>query len=103
MKACRLAAEAGETARAAELARQASALDPDAVAGDPLVYKMHLLGRTPRFLKLTEVGPTAEGPTDGRAKLRLSRGFPFGLARRRHPKKFPLGLFQHFTPRRTRS
>jgi hypothetical protein len=34
----------------------------------------------------------------GRAKLRLSRGFPLGLARQRHPHKFSLGLFDHFTP-----
>jgi hypothetical protein len=43
MKACRLAAESGETGRAADLARQAYALDPERVTADPLVYKMHLL------------------------------------------------------------
>jgi hypothetical protein len=43
MKACRLAAEAGDTGRAADLARQAYALDPECVIADPLVYKMHLL------------------------------------------------------------
>jgi hypothetical protein len=43
MKACRLAAEAGDNARAADLARQAEALDPEAVTADPLVYKLHLL------------------------------------------------------------
>ena len=43
LKACRLAAEAGDTVHAADLARQAFALDPERVAADPLVYKMHLL------------------------------------------------------------
>jgi hypothetical protein len=43
LKACRLAAEAGDTAHAADLAREAFALDPERVAADPLVYKMHLL------------------------------------------------------------
>jgi hypothetical protein len=43
MQACRLAAEAGRHARAAELARQAYALDAERVEADPLVYKMHLL------------------------------------------------------------
>jgi hypothetical protein len=43
MKACRLAAEAGRHAKAAELARQAYALDAQRVKADPLVYKMHLL------------------------------------------------------------
>jgi hypothetical protein len=45
MKACRLAAEAGRHVRAAELARQAFALDAERVQADPLVYKMHLLAR----------------------------------------------------------
>jgi hypothetical protein len=45
MKACRLAAEAGRHAKAAELAREAYALDADRVLADPLVYKMHLLAR----------------------------------------------------------
>jgi len=43
MQACRLAAEAGRHAKAAELARQAYALDAERVLADPLVYKMHLL------------------------------------------------------------
>jgi hypothetical protein len=33
--------------QAAELARQAFALDPERVAADPLIYKMHLLTTTP--------------------------------------------------------
>lgn len=45
MQACRLAAEAGHHAKAAELARQAYALDAERVMADPLVYKMHLLAR----------------------------------------------------------
>jgi hypothetical protein len=32
----------------------------------------------------------------GRAKLRLSRGFRFGLAQQCHPQKSSLGLFDHF-------
>jgi hypothetical protein len=43
MKACRLAMDEGRHARAAELAREAFALDPERVQADPLVYKMHLL------------------------------------------------------------
>jgi hypothetical protein len=43
LKACRLSAEAGDTVHAADLAREAFALDPERVAADPLVYKMHLL------------------------------------------------------------
>jgi hypothetical protein len=43
MCACRLAAEAGRHAKAAELARQAYALDAERVMADPLVYKLHLL------------------------------------------------------------
>jgi hypothetical protein len=43
MKACRRAMERGDHDKAADLAREAFALDPQAVEGDPLVYKMHLL------------------------------------------------------------
>jgi hypothetical protein len=43
-KACYLAVEAKRYAKAAELARQAHALDPARVEADPMVYKMHLLG-----------------------------------------------------------
>jgi hypothetical protein len=38
-----LAVDEGRHARAAELAREAFALDPERVMADPLVYKMHLL------------------------------------------------------------
>src|SRR5262249_19850765 len=54
MKACRLAAEAGDMSRAADLARQAHALDPARVEADPLVYKMHLLA-----------GAAAKGSAEG--------------------------------------
>ncbi len=47
MKACRLALEAGDIARAADLARQACALDPECVGADPLIYKLHLLNSDP--------------------------------------------------------
>ncbi|HZY88190.1 MAG TPA: hypothetical protein VFE78_25365 [Gemmataceae bacterium] len=43
MRACRLAAEAGRHAKAAELAREAYAMDAERVMADPLVYKMHLM------------------------------------------------------------
>jgi hypothetical protein len=47
MKACRLLMNEGLHERAAELARQAYALDPERVLADPLIYKMHLLADTP--------------------------------------------------------
>ncbi|HEY7310903.1 MAG TPA: hypothetical protein VH643_16180 [Gemmataceae bacterium] len=47
MKACRLLMSEGLHERAAELARQAHALDPERVMADPLIYKMHLLADTP--------------------------------------------------------
>jgi hypothetical protein len=42
MKACYLAISEGRIEKAADLARQAHALDPARVEGDPLIYKMHL-------------------------------------------------------------
>jgi hypothetical protein len=47
MKACRLLLNEGLHEQAAELARQAFVLDPERVAADPLIYKMHLLATTP--------------------------------------------------------
>ena len=47
MKACRLLVHEGLHAQAAELARQAFAMDPERVMADPLIYKMHLLATTP--------------------------------------------------------
>ncbi len=47
MKACRLLMNEGQHEQAAELARQAYALDPERVMADPLIYKMHLLADTP--------------------------------------------------------
>ena len=43
MKACHLALSCGRYAKAAQLAREASALDAKRVAADPIVYKMHIL------------------------------------------------------------
>jgi hypothetical protein len=43
MKACRLAMADGRPAKAADLARQAHALDPERVKADPLAYKLCLL------------------------------------------------------------
>jgi hypothetical protein len=43
MKACYLAVGDGRFEKAADLARQAYALDPTRVEGDPIVYKLHLL------------------------------------------------------------
>jgi hypothetical protein len=45
MKACYLALEEGRFDKAAELAREAHALDPARVEGDPLIYKMQLLAQ----------------------------------------------------------
>jgi hypothetical protein len=47
MKACHLLMNQGMQHQAAELARQAFALDPQRVLADPLVYKMHLLAESP--------------------------------------------------------
>lgn len=47
MKACHLLMNQGMQHQAAELARQAFALDPQRVSADPLVYKMHLLAVSP--------------------------------------------------------
>jgi hypothetical protein len=47
MKACYLLVGQGMHMQAAELARQAYALDPQRVMADPLMYKMHLLSETP--------------------------------------------------------
>ncbi len=47
MKACHLLMNEGLHEQAAELARQAFALDPERVMADPLVYKMHLLAEMP--------------------------------------------------------
>lgn len=43
MKACHLALGEGRIEKAAELARQAHALDPERVEADPVAYKLHLL------------------------------------------------------------
>jgi hypothetical protein len=42
MKACYFAVREGRNAKAADLARQAHALDPKRVEADPLVYKLHM-------------------------------------------------------------
>ncbi|HTU92417.1 MAG TPA: hypothetical protein VMF69_20215 [Gemmataceae bacterium] len=47
MKACHLLMSQGMHHEAAELARQAYALDPQRVLADPLIYKMHLLAESP--------------------------------------------------------
>jgi hypothetical protein len=47
MKACHLLMSQGMQHQAAELARQAYALDPQRVMADPLIYKMHLLAESP--------------------------------------------------------
>jgi tetratricopeptide (TPR) repeat protein len=46
MKACHLLASQGMYHQAAELARQAYALDPQRVQADPLLYQMHLLAES---------------------------------------------------------
>jgi len=47
MKSCHLLMSQGMQHQAAELARQAYALDPQRVMADPLIYKMHLLAESP--------------------------------------------------------
>ena len=47
MRACHLLMSQGMHHQAAELARQAFALDPQRVQADPLIYKMHLLAASP--------------------------------------------------------
>jgi hypothetical protein len=47
MKVCHLLMNQGMQHEAAELARQAYALDPQRVEADPLVYKMHLHAESP--------------------------------------------------------
>lgn len=47
MKACHLLVSQGMHHQAAEMARQAFALDPELVQADPLIYKMHLLAASP--------------------------------------------------------
>jgi hypothetical protein len=46
MNACHLLMNQGMQHQAAELARQAYALDPQRVMADPLIYKMHLLAES---------------------------------------------------------
>jgi len=43
------------------------------------------------MLDLRSVNMEIPAPGAGRAKLRLSRGFPLGLAQLHHPHKFSLG------------
>jgi hypothetical protein len=55
MKACYLAMEQGRHAKAVELVRQAQAMDPQAVAADPVVYKLHLTSTTQPSVKCGRV------------------------------------------------
>lgn len=59
MRACHLFMSQGMHHRAAELARQAFALDPQRVQADPLIYKMHLLAASP----LSETNEAPDPPT----------------------------------------
>jgi hypothetical protein len=59
MKACHLALAEGRHDKAADLAREAHALDPETVEADPVVYKLHLL---------TEMA-TREQTAGGRSQL----------------------------------
>jgi hypothetical protein len=58
MKACYLAMGEGRFEKAADLAREAHALDPARVEGDPLIYKMHLLAE-----KCTKPCPATKCPS----------------------------------------
>jgi hypothetical protein len=62
MKACRLLMCEGLHEQAAELARQAFALDPERVMADPLLYKMHLLADTPRSHESSEASEPPSCP-----------------------------------------
>jgi hypothetical protein len=62
MKACRLLMCEGRHEQAAELARQAFALDPERVMADPLLYKMHLLADTPRSHESSEASEPPSCP-----------------------------------------
>ncbi len=59
MKACHLLMSQGMRHEAAELARQAFALDPEFVQADPLIYKMHLLAASPS----SDTSEASEPPT----------------------------------------
>ena len=59
MKACHLLMSQGMHHEAAELARQAFALDPEFVQADPLIYKMHLLAASPS----ADTSEASEPPT----------------------------------------
>lgn len=80
MKACRLAVVDGRYAKAADLARQAHAVDPARVESDPMVIKLDLLGGAgaPKVRVLTGtstpagaagVAEEAEEMPDGQTKL----------------------------------
>jgi hypothetical protein len=62
MKACRLLMNEGLHEQAAELARQAFAMDPERVMADPLIYKMHLLATTPRSAGSSESSEPSSCP-----------------------------------------
>jgi hypothetical protein len=62
MKACRLLMCEGLHEQAAELARQAFALDPERVMADPLLYKMHLLADSPRSSESSEASEPPSCP-----------------------------------------
>jgi hypothetical protein len=61
LKACRLALADGRFEKAAELARQAHALDPAAVEADPMVIKLDLLNQYKPVAAPNPSGPTAAG------------------------------------------
>lgn len=63
MKACRLAIGGGRFEKAAELARQAHAVDPAQVEGDPMVIKLDLLNQyrpAPKGARLPTTGGSEE-------------------------------------------
>jgi hypothetical protein len=62
MKACRLLMNEGLHEQAAELARQAFALDPERVMADPLIYKMNLLAPARHPAGASEPSEPAECP-----------------------------------------
>jgi hypothetical protein len=65
MKACHLALAEGRHDKAADLARQAHALDPQTVEADPVVYKLHLLAEKVLQPSLPPVDDRVPADLDG--------------------------------------
>lgn len=70
LKAAHLAMDDGRSEKAAQLARQAHAINPDRVEADPLVYKLHLLADQAQpacYEECAEPRKLPDHPKQGRA------------------------------------